>query len=1137
MVDFKEFVRRWRRWIVITAGVAAACTAILIASPYAIQLALSNWLEGDNERSVSIDDVDFNPFSGRIRIEGVIVQSPGDRGFRLDQLFAEVAVVGLLRKRVDVHRLEIGPGQADLEVKDGRLISAAGFAVPDGGTPDEEVEADGEETGWQIGLADVQIGNVDLLIRADDTDQRVRVASATVSNLAMWRPEDPASISMRASLPGGDLRLSGRLTPFAQSPSTDFSAELSAVDLAPIAQLLPRNTLPRLSGTVTGVLEINASAAAEQVDTKLAGNLTLEDFSVDQGERRLSADKLSWKGEVDADIGEPSLEVLSTGVASAVGLIVQQGVGEHQTKLRIRQAVIGDIDSRLTVPSNGAAGFGLAGAIELTDIDGEQANRTITDQAISWRGRVDGVFKPDGEMRLELAGTLETDQLEIGGATDSAAPASLSVGRLAAEDIRSLIECRGATCTADHDMAVRVEQLGVQTHDLEITNDVIHWRGRTEGVFQSDGELGIDFDGAFASEGLLVKQGGDEPTAARFSSGNLKFDNVKTRLRLSEGNLTASLDSEIEAVALSGQRGDAKFSNERTTWTGNFTTEVSPLGAVLVRGDGKLENGLLELVPPLSGLQLSQEGSSWEGNFELRADAGAAPVVHSMNAVAAVRGLSVVSNDLDLKVLEFQNLQIEGLAMSGPAVLAGALVVDQLKGLSPLPAQAESQDAAATKVLDVDRLTIEGIRAELPGRVTADQVTVSGTTVELARQENGEIELLGSLLRLAEQIAGEETEPSDKPTTFAIARWVANDSRVILTDRNVNPPARFVLFPVNAELSDIDSAVPDQEVKIALKTQVGKYGGFEATGHIKPFTERLNLDVDGTVAGFELTAISGYARKHLGYDIARGRLDADIDAVIADGRLQAESKLVLSKLQVEPTDPQRLDPLNKRLELPLETALSMLRDEDDVIRLSVPVGGDLASPQFDFADAINQAVGGAMKKTISTTLKLAFPIGGAIFSVVKLAGETRLKLEPLSYQAGIGALPPASETYLAEVEKLLKARPGIELSICGVATEQDRSVLQDQEMQKLKLETQRSSDDAKPKNNEPTEKIQQLPTSTSSELPEIADDKLLELAQSRGEAVKDHLIERLGISEDRLFLCAPKIEKGDSAEPRVDLLI
>jgi hypothetical protein len=252
----------------------------------------------------------------------------------------------------------------------------------------------------------------------------------------------------------------------------------------------------------------------------------------------------------------------------------------------------------------------------------------------------------------------------------------------------------------------------------------------------------------------------------------------------------------------------------------------------------------------------------------------------------------------------------------------------------------------------------------------------------------------------------------------------------------------------------------------------------------------------------------------------------DIDAKIVDGKLDSTSALTINKLDTAPTNPELLAPLNNRLEVPIDTALSLLRDSNDMIRLSVPVQGDITNPQFDFSNAVNQAIGGAIKSTMTTLLKVAFPIGGLILTVVDSAGNTQLMIEPVPFAAGESALLPAAATHLDNVAKLLGERPQVRLTICAQVTEPDRAAL----LARMQEEAARK---AAEKKAAPT-----APAAAPAPVEQITvpESDLLALARQRNEAVKDDLIARHKIDESRLFLCAAGSVAGtDSEQPRVDL--
>jgi hypothetical protein len=53
----------------------------------------------------------------------------------------------------------------------------------------------------------------------------------------------------------------------------------------------------------------------------------------------------------------------------------------------------------------------------------------------------------------------------------------------------------------------------------------------------------------------------------------------------------------------------------------------------------------------------------------------------------------------------------------------------------------------------------------------------------------------------------------------------------------------------------------------------------------------------------------------------------------------------------------------------------------------------------------------------------------------------------------------------------------------------------------------------------------------------VSDERLIDLANSRDDAVKDYLVSRHGIKPGRLVACQPVIDPAEGAGPRVDLLL
>jgi hypothetical protein len=52
----------------------------------------------------------------------------------------------------------------------------------------------------------------------------------------------------------------------------------------------------------------------------------------------------------------------------------------------------------------------------------------------------------------------------------------------------------------------------------------------------------------------------------------------------------------------------------------------------------------------------------------------------------------------------------------------------------------------------------------------------------------------------------------------------------------------------------------------------------------------------------------------------------------------------------------------------------------------------------------------------------------------------------------------------------------------------------------------------------------------------LSDEAMLALAQRRADQIEDMLVNRHGITHNRIFICKPKIDPSAEATPRVELV-
>jgi hypothetical protein len=558
-------------------------------------------------------------------------------------------------------------------------------------------------------------------------------------------------------------------------------------------------------------------------------------------------------------------------------------------------------------------------------------------------------------------------------------------------------------------------------------------------------------------------------------------------------------------LALTGAKGEgegvsAALDNAR--WAGRM--DWSPERS---RADGKLDLG--QAVADVFGYSITLRQAGIEGTAEQGAEAVAAKA----------------------------RLGADGIAVSQTAKAMDWLALDHL--------EAPQLVVAADGALAVDRLVLAGLKAlkkdgkgGFPWRVEAKSIALD----HLTRDEDGDItlaelkagDLLARVTRTKTGFLGlPEPDPkaSAKPATAAddgpsvqLGRVVVGgDSRLIFEDRTLADTVRLEARPIQLTLRDIDMDKPNQDSLFDFSAEIGN-STIAAGGTVRPFATQPGGRLEGRIKALELPPLSPYLAEALGLNLYTGHFNGSFTGGSQAGRLDGKLDVDLSNLAMAPPAPGA--PVTKGMDMPLETVLNLLRDGEGRIRLSFPVGGDLANPDIDISDAVAQAVTGALKSTMLATLKLAFPLAGLIELAMDEDDKGRLAIAPLRFEPGAQALSDEHKKILAAAAQLMKSRPGMTLTLCGKADDSDWLPV---------AKRKRAEDKPLLAKLENLVGVERKPADFGP--PDL--DLLAALADARATAAQEFMVDQAGIDAGRLFACRAQVEAGrpDPKGPRVELLL
>jgi hypothetical protein len=261
---------------------------------------------------------------------------------------------------------------------------------------------------------------------------------------------------------------------------------------------------------------------------------------------------------------------------------------------------------------------------------------------------------------------------------------------------------------------------------------------------------------------------------------------------------------------------------------------------------------------------------------------------------------------------------------------------------------------------------------------------------------------------------------NDKPLGIHIGQIDINDGSANFADLSLTPNFATAVQQLNGQIGTIDNRKPNP-AKVDIKGKVDRYAPVTIKGALNPFNPLASLDIATSFKRVELTTLTPYSGKFAGFRIRKGRLNLDLHYLITNGQLKAENKVVVEQLQLgEKVDsPDAVD-------LPIRLAVALLKDTEGKISIELPVTGDLNNPQFSVMPIVWQTLRNLVLRAAQAPFKF---IGGLI------AGGGSEDLGTVAFAPGSSELTGDAQSSLDKLASALKERPELRLEIEGTSAQ------------------------------------------------------------------------------------------------------
>jgi uncharacterized protein involved in outer membrane biogenesis len=278
-------------------------------------------------------------------------------------------------------------------------------------------------------------------------------------------------------------------------------------------------------------------------------------------------------------------------------------------------------------------------------------------------------------------------------------------------------------------------------------------------------------------------------------------------------------------------------------------------------------------------------------------------------------------------------------------------------------------------------------------------------------------------------------KPADQPAAFplAVERLRIVGANVEFADLSLTPQFGTRMHDLGGVVSGLSND-PATTALVELDGKVDEFGSARVRGSIQPFRATDFTDLTLTFRNLEMTNLTPYSGKFAGRKIDSGKLSVDLEYKIKDRQLTGANKFIVNKLKLG----ERVESPDA-LHLPLDLAIALLEDSNGVIDLDLPVSGSLDDPQFSYGRIIWKAIVNVLTKLVTAPFR----------ALGKLLGVSTEKLEAVAFDPGSSILLPPEQEKLKTVSEALAKRPALTLTLePGYDPDADRRALQELAMRR-----------------------------------------------------------------------------------------
>ncbi len=337
------------------------------------------------------------------------------------------------------------------------------------------------------------------------------------------------------------------------------------------------------------------------------------------------------------------------------------------------------------------------------------------------------------------------------------------------------------------------------------------------------------------------------------------------------------------------------------------------------------------------------------------------------------------------------------------------------------------------KLLEWKDLRITGIRyTNQPNSTEIKSIKFMQPYIKIAIAKNGSANFANLIKK--KQKSKKETEQNKSKKShlkLKIGPMKLVNGATDYSDFSLPFPFKTHIHDLNGNVSTLNfnSTVPSI---MKLEGKIDRYGYAQISGVLLPFKIKKSANIDVLFKNINLSSLTPYSGKFLGYKIKNGKLSMDLNYKISNSKLIGSNKINIDTLtlgeQVKSPD---------AVNLPLSLAIALLKDSNGQIDIDLPVAGDMNNPDFSYGSVVWRAIGNMITGIVTAPFRF-------LGSILGIKGDD---LKAIDFEKGSYKIISTELEKLNNLKKILDKRPSIKIKISGGYDK----IYDTKELQKLKF--------------------------------------------------------------------------------------